>query len=774
MKMDFSEYKFTTSIGFVILLVIIYTFANYYNSLNNSLKIIKDNRIGIERLNTLLNISFLTQDKRDLEYISTLFENRDEFYSEIKDSDKSLSRELSNIELNEAKEFYNILFQIEKFEQFKEREELYDDIASLLTRTTLDSADRYSLFIEQERSVHTLISILVYRVPELIYIIGDLRTLGSKEIIKSEKRDYLTIEAHLERLHNIREMLNNHFYKLDERYYNQLYNSNSELQSSLKKIEKSTFALLNGDTSSNDYNGYFLELSRTLQLLKSYSFISVTSIGDSIKDRERELEEYIIDISLLFALLVLSILFTLYKMVKQLLIYNKDEKSIREREDFIKDFSEQISLVTSSKELAREGVSLVAKRFNSLNAILYICSKKNKKLYLGATYGILPNDVQNTVEPSEGLIGETRDNIDIRSVTRVISAGVLNIETKYLVTAPLKYTDQTIGVIQFSTIKSDKPSESELQLLKELLVVLSSYLFKLQNQENTARYLKLVDNHVITSSTNLEGIISSVSKAFVDISGYSKHELLGHNHNIVRHEDMDSSIFEEMWDTISNGDIWSGEIKNRKKSGGFYWVKVTISPDFDFFNNIIGYTAIRQDITDKKRIEEISVKDGLTGLYNRRHFDDMFYRQINIGKRNKKLLVFMIMDIDNFKKYNDTYGHQAGDTALQRVSNTLKRTFNRSDDYVFRLGGEEFAVLLFADTVAIGKHLADRLRQRVSSLGIEHSQNSDKGVVTISIGIYNKFPDDISSVDEIYRDADRALYQAKESGRDTVAVYHKE
>ena len=116
----------------------------------------------------------------------------------------------------------------------------------------------------------------------------------------------------------------------------------------------------------------------------------------------------------------------------------------------------------------------------------------------------------------------------------------------------------------------------------------------------------LISQHIIYSQTDLKGIITYASKAFCEISGYSKEELLGKPHNIIRHPDMPTQAFREMWNTINSGKVWTGEVKNLKKDGGFYWVIAHISPKYDQDNNLIGYSGVRQDITDKKALDELN------------------------------------------------------------------------------------------------------------------------------------------------------------------------
>ncbi|MEA3553831.1 MAG: PAS domain S-box protein [Campylobacterota bacterium] len=110
----------------------------------------------------------------------------------------------------------------------------------------------------------------------------------------------------------------------------------------------------------------------------------------------------------------------------------------------------------------------------------------------------------------------------------------------------------------------------------------------------------LIDENIIMSTTNKKGIITAVSTAFCEISGYSKDELIGKPHNMVRHPDMPKEIFEDMWQTISSGKVWRGEVKNLRKDGNIYWVDVTVAPEYNEDNNHTGYSTIRHDITYKK------------------------------------------------------------------------------------------------------------------------------------------------------------------------------
>jgi diguanylate cyclase (GGDEF)-like protein/PAS domain S-box-containing protein len=287
---------------------------------------------------------------------------------------------------------------------------------------------------------------------------------------------------------------------------------------------------------------------------------------------------------------------------------------------------------------------------------------------------------------------------------------------------------------------------------------------------NMKKYIDLIDKYIITSETDSDGYITDVSIAFCQITGYSKAELLGRKHSLLKHKDTYIGFYEQLWQTIASGSVWRGEIKNTRKDGSDFWVDVIIEPKFHENGSIKGYYAIRQDITDKKIIEEISITDGLTHIYNRRHFNEVFPKMINQAKRHDELLCFLLMDIDYFKQYNDHYGHQMGDDVLVVFANFLKNTLKRADDMPFRLGGEEFGVLFKADTEEKATKFANLLRRNIEALNIPHDYSNVSQYVTASMGLVCKRGVDLREMDELYKEADDLLYVSKQQGRNQVSV----
>lgn len=284
------------------------------------------------------------------------------------------------------------------------------------------------------------------------------------------------------------------------------------------------------------------------------------------------------------------------------------------------------------------------------------------------------------------------------------------------------------------------------------------------------QYVDIVDKNVITSSTDLRGHIISASEAFCRVSGYPREELMGKPHSIVRHPDTPDAVFSELWAEIAAGREWQGELKNRRRDGGAFWVRMSVTPVRDESGRVTGFTSIQQDVTDRKRVEELSVRDAMTGLHNRRQLNAVFPLELRRAARRNEPVTFMLLDLDRFKQYNDTYGHQQGDEVLCRVAEVLAEDLKRAGDHSFRIGGEEFGVLMADNDARAPREVAERIRQRVAALGIPHAKNPPTEQVSVSIGLVTLVPSAEATMDPFYRLADEALYAAKESGRNRVEV----
>ena len=166
-----------------------------------------------------------------------------------------------------------------------------------------------------------------------------------------------------------------------------------------------------------------------------------------------------------------------------------------------------------------------------------------------------------------------------------------------------------------------------------------------------------------------------------------------------------------------------------------------------------------------RELENLSNTDALTKISNRRHMDIVFNKKMEEAILEKKHLSFCLCDVDFFKLYNDTYGHQNGDYVLKEVAKTLNENLHSSTDHAARYGGEEFAVILYNTDINGSCRVAENLIKSVENLMIKHKFSECSEFVTISIGISTIKPDYESDPDEIIKSADNALYMAKKSGR---------
>lgn len=171
-------------------------------------------------------------------------------------------------------------------------------------------------------------------------------------------------------------------------------------------------------------------------------------------------------------------------------------------------------------------------------------------------------------------------------------------------------------------------------------------------------------------------------------------------------------------------------------------------------------------------LQRLNGLDGLTGIANRRKFDEQLASEWQRAKRNKYSVALLMCDIDHFKQYNDTYGHQGGDQCLKRVAAVLTEQLYRPGDLVARYGGEEFAIILPDTAIEGAVHIANLCLQHLRALHIENNGVSPTGYLTMSVGAAVGRPGEKTAISALIEAADRALYAAKHRGRNTVCAAH--
>lgn len=274
--------------------------------------------------------------------------------------------------------------------------------------------------------------------------------------------------------------------------------------------------------------------------------------------------------------------------------------------------------------------------------------------------------------------------------------------------------------------------------------------------------------------TDRQGVVMRVNPAFSQLTGYQEADIVGNEMSLLSSGHHPKAFYRKMWQALMQKGVWTGEIWNRKKNGELFLEWLTITAIYDDTDNVCNYTGLFRDITEDRRHEEqirqLAYFDELTKLPNRRLFNDRLGMAIASAKRHQKKLAIMFIDIDHFKRINDTLGHNAGDWILKELANRLKGLI-RIEDTLARLGGDEFVMLLpsiddYLDIEVLGHRVAAAIKQPFHYKG-------ETLHITVSIGT-SLYPNDGHSVEDLLKHADTAMYSVKSNGRNGLQHFHED
>ena len=349
---------------------------------------------------------------------------------------------------------------------------------------------------------------------------------------------------------------------------------------------------------------------------------------------------------------------------------------------------------------------------------------------------------------------------------------------------PLKFLAGDLGALTIYAAENDAFDSAEVELLKELT---DNVAYGIDSMRDRAEKLALADrirklSLAVEQSpesiaiTDLDGRIEYVNEAFLRNAGYSRDELIGQNPRLLQSGKTPPETYDALWKALVAGQVWKGELYNKRKDGSEYTELAIISPIRDEAGAITHFVGVKEDITAKKQAEErihhLAYYDTLTDLPNRRLLIERLQAALESNMQVDRLGALFYIDLDNFKTINDTLGHNLGDELLRQVGMRLHESF-ASTDTVAHLGGDDFIVLrpdLGADHLQ-AKALARQFGERI--VACFHNpfllgQTQYRASASIGVALFGRSQD---TVEELLKQVDMAMYQAKASGRNALRFF---
>ncbi|MFJ5762269.1 diguanylate cyclase domain-containing protein [Neobacillus sp. NPDC093182] len=327
--------------------------------------------------------------------------------------------------------------------------------------------------------------------------------------------------------------------------------------------------------------------------------------------------------------------------------------------------------------------------------------------------------------------------------------------------APILYNDKPAVEVFMRDVTKRNRLEEEVRKNEEL------YRFITENTTDLISFL----NH--------NGYYEYLSPSSKDLLDFNQEEMIGSHLFDYLHPDEVEKVTALLLEADSELDFAAFSHRIKKKDGSYIWIETNARTIRKNSRKLVGIVAVSRDITERlekeKRLHDanvmlryISNMDGLTGIPNRRCFDEKLQEEWKQLKRNSSPFSAIMIDIDFFKKYNDFNGHQAGDECLRQIASVLKDTLKRPGDFAARYGGEEFVILLPETDKQGAAHVAELLQANVKNLNIPYLSNVIEPIVSISIGCSTLIPDEKTKPEDLIKLADIELYKAKESRRNQL------
>jgi len=302
-------------------------------------------------------------------------------------------------------------------------------------------------------------------------------------------------------------------------------------------------------------------------------------------------------------------------------------------------------------------------------------------------------------------------------------------------------------------------SKSEIQRYEEIII-----------DDNLLFELNAIPQMVV----NKDRVIVRVNKKFIKLFGYDSNEILGKQTATLTPSIEKFEEYRQYFVQTKEGIIKSEELEYKKKDGTLIWVKLegnTINKNGRELLILWSFIDITKEVYYRKELEQLASTDPMTHLYNRRYFSEVATTVVKLAKRSGLVYSVIMVDIDKFKRINDTYGHTIGDEVIIAVAKMLKYN-KRESDIVSRWGGEEFVLLLPQTKEDGAMIIAEKLRQNIEALR-EVTIDGKKLCFTVSLGVATADFNNCSDIEDVINNADKALYRAKEGGRNRIEMFKR-
>jgi diguanylate cyclase (GGDEF)-like protein/PAS domain S-box-containing protein len=387
---------------------------------------------------------------------------------------------------------------------------------------------------------------------------------------------------------------------------------------------------------------------------------------------------------------------------------------------------------------------------------------------------------------AEKLFGNSKDNFIGKCVWDIFPH-ILDTPFYHAYQSSIK--DQSVKIVEDYYSPFDKWFQARMYPNNEgalvyLCDITQNKLTEIHMHESNEQLRAIFENSALgIGVVDLSGKPIKCNNALLNMLGYSFEEISFMTFSDFTYPEdahLDMELFEELKN--KNREFYRIEKRYIRKDGKIFWARLTVSSIYNS-NGVLNYVmSTMEDISESKlaqeklrelaaRWERLSIIDELTQLHNRRFFEWSLRQEWDYCLLNRLPLSLILIDIDRFKDYNDTYGHQQGDSCLREVARSIRSSLLDVDSNTCRYGGEEFAIILPNCNDDQSRFTAEKLRKNIEGLQLFHGGHINSNYITISLGISTMTPELHSSFHQLIGMADSALYKAKQMGRNQVRVY---